>query len=197
MRHHVLALTLCTVGLRAVAAEPRPQAPPATTPASPGDGVTLAPLVKLPATPGFKPRAPRWWKAKNPCPAGTKPKRMNITSEYKALVCQDRDGKQHGPGVAVFATTDEPFEDSWSVHGVEHGTRWTWQENGKLAHTESYVDGIQQGPSEEWSGPMQISAGAYLDGKKHGAWTYRCAGTTTGAMRSGRGSERARAPSPR
>ena len=155
-----------------VEAEPRIEAPPATTsPALPA-GTVLAPLVRLPSTPPFRPRAAGWWKAKQPCPAGSHAAHEKIGSEYVATVCRDRDGKQHGPGVAVFAGTDQAYEDSWSIHGVHHGTRWTWNRDGKLDHIETFVDGKLQGHAEERSGGHVIAEGNYLDDKRHGLWTY-------------------------
>jgi antitoxin component YwqK of YwqJK toxin-antitoxin module len=156
----------------ALAAEPRATAPAATTPAALPDGMTLAPLVTLPATPAFKPRAKNWWKQKQPCPAGAKLAREKIGSVYHSYVCRDRDDKQHGPGIALFTSNNQPYEDGWSLHGVNHGTRWTWLQIGKLDHTESWVDGKLQGPAEEYSMGTLIAAGAYLDGKKHGPWTF-------------------------
>ena len=158
---------------RPLAAAPRVEAPPATTPASVPDGVTLAPLVKLPDSPAFKPRASGWWKRKQPCPPGARPAKLKIASRYTAIVCRDRDGKSHGPSVALFAKSEQVYEDAWSVHGVNHGTRWTWKRTGKLDHVETFVDGKLQGAAEEWSAGTLIAAGAYLDGERHGVWTYR------------------------
>lgn len=155
-----------------VTAAPPVTAPPATAQPALPEGLALAPLVTLPATSAFKPRAARWWKAKQPCPAGSHAEHLKIGSEYVAIVCRDRDGKDHGPGVAVFAGTDQAYEDAWSVHGIKHGTRWTWHRDGRLDHVETFVDGKLQGHAEEWTGDQLLAEGAYLDGERHGLWTY-------------------------
>lgn len=164
-----LAIAVCALA-RPLAAEPRGKAPLATKPAALPGGVTLAPFVKLPDTPAFKARAPGWWKRAQPCPKGAKPVREKLDARLHVVVCRNGKGKQHGPAIALFAG-DKPYEDSWAERDVNHGTRWTWREDGSIDHVESWVDGKLQGPAEEWSGGKQIAAGAYLDDKKHGEWT--------------------------
>lgn len=154
-----------------VAAEPRIEAPPAATPPALPAGTVLAPLVELPTTPPFRPRAAGWWKKKVQCPPGAHLVHEK-DAEFVSMLCRDRDGKQHGPGVALFAGTDQPYEDSWALHGKPHGTRWTWRHDGVIDHIETFVDGRLQGHAKEFSGGHVIAEGDYLDGKRHGLWTY-------------------------
>lgn len=163
-----LCLLLAATGT--LAAQSRVTPPPASTPPSLPAGVSLAAPAKLPEGPAFNPRPTGWWKKKQPCPKGARLSTEKIDSRLHGVVCRDRDDKQHGPGLAMFAG-DKPYEDSWSEHGMNHGTRWTWHPDGRIDHIESFVDGKLAGPAEEWSGTHKLREGAYLDGKKHGLWT--------------------------
>ena len=163
-------LVVCVVCWSTSAFAGRATAPPASTPIALPDGMKLAAPAKLPDTPAFKPRPTGWWKKKQPCPKGAKLSREKIDSHLSAVVCREKGDKQHGPGLAMW-DGEKPYEDSWSDHGKENGTRWTWMQNGTLDHTESWVNGVLQGPAEEWSGGHKLREGAYLDGKKHGEWT--------------------------
>jgi len=172
-----VAIGMLVAATTAAAAGPLPKAPPASTEPKLPAGVTLDP-VSVPAGPGFKPRAAKWWKKKKPCPPGAKlekvvnePKRIAAEKWAKAFVCRDADGKDHGPGVAVF-DNNKPYEDSWSEHGKNHGTRYTWSRDGKMVHVQTFVDDLQHGPEAEWSGGVMIRSGQYKDDKQYGLWTY-------------------------
>jgi hypothetical protein len=155
-------------------AGPLPKPPPASTEPSLPTGVTLDPVV-VPSGPAFAPRPAKWWKKKKPCPAGAKLEKIVEAKPVppgwrRAFVCRDADGKQHGPGVAVF-DNDKPYEDSWSEHGKHHGTRFTWRPDGKMDHIETFVDDLLHGPATEWSGGEILRTGQYKDDQRYGFWT--------------------------
>jgi hypothetical protein len=177
-RAAIVACVLASAG--SAIASPPPKPPPASTEPELPPGVTLEP-VAVPTGPGFKARPAKWWKkGKKACPAGAKLTKIandrpaTLASErwVTAFVCRDAEGKQHGPGVALFEN-GKPFEDSWSEHGKHIGMRWTWGPDGKLSHLETFVDGKLQGPASEWSGKDQIAAGQYKDDERYGLWTLR------------------------
>jgi hypothetical protein len=170
-RAAVVAFVIAGAGSALAAPPPKP--PPASTEPALPPGVTLEPIA-VPTGPGFKARPAKWWKkGKKACPAGAKLEKIPKPSEHApwtmAFVCRDADGKDHGPGVAVF-DNGKPYEESWNEHGKKHGTRFTWARDGKMEHIETFVDDELHGPAAEWSAGKMLRSGQYLHGKAYGLW---------------------------
>jgi hypothetical protein len=89
---------------------------------------------------------PAWWKAEPPCPDGAKMVGA-LPPIGHSLQCLDETGRPHGPTSIWFGNTHSGTMSEFQ-HGVPHGRYLYWMHNRPM------VDG------------------GYVQGRRHGAWTY-------------------------